>query len=191
MIDTTRTITIEGSTEKLVSLTLVGVLLTAGAGALAFGLVPEDALFARLLGLTGLVVFALCTLVAAWQLLSQSGPVITMSPQGIRDTRIAAETIPWSAVTNVSTLKYRYSRSVGLSIDATIEARLTFSRIVRCTRPINLAFGEEELPISASGMKTDFEMLMASTMAYWQAWRGRQTHPHRASSDPGPPIAPR
>lgn len=181
MIDTTRTLDIERSPEKLAALTLAGVLLTAGAGALAFRLVPEDALFMRLLGLTGLVLFGLCTLAVARELLGPGGPVITMSPLGIRDTRIAAETIPWSAVTNVSTLKYRYSRSVGVSVDAAVEARLTVPLPFRYTRTINRAFGYGEIPVSASGMKTDFQTLMASTMAYWQAWRGQQTHRHRQS----------
>ncbi len=181
MIDTTRTIEIERSPEKLVSLTLVGVLLTAGAGALAFGLVPEDALFARLLGLIGLVLFGLCTLVVAWQLLSQRGPVITLSPQGFRDTRIAAETIRWSAITTVSILNYRYSRSVAVSVTAATEARLTFPLPFRCTRVINRAFGYDEIPIGANGVKTDFETLMADTMAYWEAWRGQQAHRHRQS----------
>ena len=181
MIDTTRTATIEGSPEKLVALTLVGVLLTAGSGALAFGLAPADALFARFLGLAGLVLFGLCTLVVAWQMLTQRGPVITLSPQGFRDTRIAAETIPWSAITNVSTLNYRYSRSVAVSVDPAVAARISFSVVVRCTHPINRAFGYDEIPISASGVNTDFEALMASTTAYWQAWRGQQTHRHRQS----------
>jgi hypothetical protein len=178
MIDTTRTIDIERSLGKLVALMLTGGLLTAGAGYLAFGL-PDGAAFMRLLGLAGLVIFALCTLAVARELFSPNGPVITLSPQGIRDPRIAAETIPWPAITNVSTLKYRYSRSVGLSVDAAVEGRLTFSPTVRCTRPINRAFGDDEIPISASGAKTNFETLMADITAYWQAWRGQQTHRHR------------
>ena len=90
-----------------------------------------------------------------------SGPVITLSPQGIRDTRIAAETIPWPAITNVSTLNYRYSRSVAVSVAAATEARLTFPLPFRYTRVINRAFGYDEIPIGANGVKTDFETLMA------------------------------
>jgi hypothetical protein len=174
MIDTTRTIDIERAPEELFLLMVFGVAMTAGSAALA--LMPDGDTFARALGLIGLVVFAFCTLALARELLSPSGPVITMSPQGIRDTRIAAETIPWSAVTNVSTLKYRYSRSVALSVKPAVEARLTFPHIVRCTRPINRAFGYDEIPISANGARTDFATLMANTMAYWQAWRGQQKH---------------
>jgi hypothetical protein len=176
MIDTTRTIDIARAPEELFLLMAFGVAMTAGSGALAFGLVPDDAMFLRALGVIGLVVFALCTLAVARELLGPSGSVITMSPQGIRDTRIAAETIPWSAVTDVSTLKYRYSRSVALSVKPAVEARLTFPLIVRCTRPINRAFGYDEIPISANCARTDFATLMAFTMAYWQAWRGQQKH---------------
>jgi hypothetical protein len=38
-------------------------------------------------------------LMLAWRLLTVSGPVITLSVQGIRDTRISTEFIPWNAIT--------------------------------------------------------------------------------------------
>jgi hypothetical protein len=173
MIDTTRTIEVERAPGELLLLVVIGVLLTAGAGYLAFGL-PAGAAFARLLGLAGLVLFGFSTLIAIWQFLSQTGTAITISPEGIRDTRIAAETIPWSAVTDVSTLNYRYQKTVALSVNPATEARLTLSFPLRYTRAINRAFGYSEISISATGAATDFETLMANVTAYWRAWRGPQ-----------------
>ena len=66
-----------------------------------------------------------------------------------------------------------------MSVDAAIEARLTFPLPFRYTRVINRAFGYDEIPIGANGVKTDFDTLMAHIMAYWQAWRGQHAHRHR------------
>jgi hypothetical protein len=127
----------------------------------------------RLLGFAGLVVFGFCTLLAAWELLGSRGPVITISPQGIRDARLAAETIPWSAITDVSPLKYRYQTTVALTVEPAAVARLTLSFPLRWTRPINRAFGYDEYSIGASGAKTDFDTLMATITAYWHTSQSR------------------
>ena len=179
MIDTTRTVEIESSPAKLAALTLTGLGLTAGAGWLAFGLREEGILFARLLGWTGFILFGFATLLAAWRLIASRGSVIAISPQGIRDTRLAAETIPWSAITAVSTMQYRYQRTVALSVAPDAVTGLTLAFPLRWVRPINQAFGYDEFSVGSNGTKTDFTTLMAIITAYWEASQRRHGRAHR------------
>jgi hypothetical protein len=100
---------IEQSPWRMIGLIVVGILLTALSASIAFNLVPDSHLssYDELGGCAGVVFFGLCTAIAAWRLVSISGPVVTITPEGIRDTRVAAELIPWRAVTRISTWQYR------------------------------------------------------------------------------------
>src|SRR5690242_7373065 len=98
MTDTSRTLIIESSPVKLLGLAAGGLLMTAGA---IFIVVAADARpFTKWVGgYFGTVFFGLCTCVALWRLVQSPRPVITISPEGLRDSRVAAALIPWSAVT--------------------------------------------------------------------------------------------
>ena len=100
--DTSRTLVIESSPRKLLVIVGIGVLMTAASLAVAL-LLPGIALLYIIVGYFGAAFFGLCTCAAVWRLLTSRGPVITISPEGIRDTRIAAGDIPWSGVTGIST----------------------------------------------------------------------------------------
>ena len=63
-----------------------------------------------------MVFFSLCTIVGLWRLIAARGPVVTISPDGIRDTRVAAEFIPWNAVTAISTWKFRGQEAMVLAV---------------------------------------------------------------------------
>jgi hypothetical protein len=82
-------------------------------------------------------------------LLSVSGPVVTVTPEGIRDTRVAAEVIPWSAITGISTWQYRGQKIMVLAVDPATESGLTLTRIARWSRGANRALGADGLCIAA------------------------------------------
>lgn len=172
-IDTSRTIDIEGSPLKLLLIVGAGILMTAVGVALAFGWFPELAAnaYARFIGYVSLVFFAACTVAALWRLFTARGPVITIGPRGIRDTRVAADFIPWRAVTGVSTWEYRRQKVIVLAVDPATEARLPLTRIARWTRGANRALGADGLVISSQGLKIDHETLLATVTAYVQAAR--------------------
>jgi hypothetical protein len=181
-IDTSRTIEIESSPLKLALLFGAGVLMTAGGAVLAFGWFPELAAnaYARFIGYMSLVFFAACTMAALMRLFTARGPVITIGPQGIRDTRVAADFIPWSAVTGISTWEHRRQKIVVLAVEPATEASLLLTRIARWTRSANRALGADGLAIAAQGLKIDHDTLLATVTAYWQTARGGAAGPAHA-----------
>ena len=172
MTDTSRIIEIESSPAKHLLLTLVGLLMTALGALLAFGIIPDTGPYGKMIGWVAFVIFALCTVVIVWRLFTQRGPVITISPQGIRDARIAAAIVPWRAITNISTWEYRGQRAMVVAVDPAVEKTLGLSRLTAWSRDANRSLGLDGLPFSASGLKIDFDTLLATSVAYWQAHRG-------------------
>jgi hypothetical protein len=160
-----RTLVIESSPTKLLVLVGLGLLMTAGA--IAVALLPGTSSIGKIVGgYFGSVFFALCTATAFWRLVASRGPVITISPEGIRDTRVAAAVIPWSAITGVSTWTYRGQKVMVLAVRPGIEERLGLTRIARWTRGANRALGADGLCVTASGLKIDYDTLFETTLDY-------------------------
>ena len=89
---------------------LLGVLagalaMTGSSAAIALDLIPDIAAGSlnEFIGYAGTILFSICSAISGWRLLTIRGPVVTITPQGIRDTRIAAEFIPWTSVKQIST----------------------------------------------------------------------------------------
>jgi len=178
-IDTSREIQIEASPMKLLRAALGGVLLTATSLAIALHWLPDiqHGSFVEFIGYAGAVLFPAATLFALWRALTTHGPVVTLSREGIRDRRLAPELIPWSAVGDITVWKQRRQRSMILSVDPTVEAGLTLSRLVRWTRNANRAVGVDGLWVSAGDLKSSFDELLATTLAFAQTSRSREVTP--------------
>ena len=96
-LDTSRTLEIESSPWKMVGLAILGAIMTLIPLAFALHWVePKTPLEpgAETASFAAAGFFALCTLVIAWRLFTVSGPVLTIGPQGIRDTRVTSEFDP-------------------------------------------------------------------------------------------------
>lgn len=168
-VDTSRTIEIEYSPWKLVGLVAAGVALTAVSVVIAFELIPEAARasdFHKLAGYVGVPFFGLGTLIIAWRLLAVRGSVVTITPEGIRDTRVAAELIPWNAVRHISTWEYQRQKTMVLAIDPAVERRLTLTTIARSSRNVNRTLGADGLCITAAGLKIEYDTLFEIACAY-------------------------
>ena len=183
MIDTSRTIEIERSPAKL-ALFLIFVLgMTAFSLAVASIPVPEFevVILVKTFGYSGAAFFGLCAVIAIWNLIKIRVPVVTISPQGIRDTRLAAEMIPWSAVKGISTwtadrsdrkmmiITVLIQRMMVLAVDPAVEKALTFTTIARWSRSV---FGANRLGVSATSLKIDNDTLLATSLAYARAHGG-------------------
>jgi hypothetical protein len=158
------TIVIERSPAKLLLLVAMGVLMTAVSAAMIF--FPSMPFAKRVVGYFGVGFFGLCTCVALWRLLGASGPVITISPQGIWDRRVAAEPIPWSTVAGISTWQLRRQKVMVLAMKPGAEERLDLTRMARWTRGANRALGADGLCISAIGTKIDHDTLVRISRDY-------------------------
>jgi hypothetical protein len=169
--DTTRTIEIAGSPGKMIILVGIGVLMTAASAAIAFRLIPDldpDVVMV-FIGYVGVLFFGLCTIIIAWRLLSTRGPVVTITPEGIRDTRVAAELVPWSGIKGMSTWEYAGQKVLVLAVEPAVERKLTLTMIARWSRRPNRALGADGLCVTAQGLKTDYETLFRTCVDYAEA----------------------
>ncbi len=171
--DTSRTIEIEASPGKLLLVAVGSLIFVIFGLAMALGSVhakyPD--IVVRLIGWFAVAFFGLCFVVALSRLFTQHGPVVTISRDGIRDTRIVAEFIPWRAIQRISTWQYKRQKTMVLAVDPAVERTLTLTLTARWTRGANSALGANGLCISASGLKITSDELLATTAAYWQARR--------------------
>jgi hypothetical protein len=168
---------ISSSPWKMLGLSALGVLMTGLSVAIALQLFPGmqvDA-FHQLMGYVGAGFFGLCTVLGFWRLLTTSGPVVTITPEGIRDTRIAREFIPWTAIGRISTWEYRGQRVMVLAVDPEVERGLTLTSIARWSRGANRALGADGLCVTAQGLRIDYDTLLATSVALA---RGTTSGPH-------------
>jgi hypothetical protein len=174
MLDTSRTIEIAGSPAKLILLSLCGVAMTLVSLAIAVPLFPDfrPDLLVRIVGSFGAVFFGFCTLIAVVRFARAREPVVTLAPQGIRDTRVAAEFIPWRAIRGLSTWQYQRQKIMVLAVDPAVERTLTLTRIARWSRGPNRALGADGLCVAATGLKIDYDTLFAASVAYARAHGG-------------------
>jgi hypothetical protein len=171
MIDTSRTLQIESSAWKMLGLTAAAILMATLSAAIALRLLPGVApgSFHEFIGYIGLLFFGLCAGVLIWRSMRQRGPVVTITPEGIRDTRVAAEFIPWRAVRGISTWSYQRQKVMVLAVDPALESTLTLTTIARWTRGANRGLGVDGLCISAQGLKIGYDTLLETSMAYAEA----------------------
>jgi hypothetical protein len=174
MTDTTQTIEIENSPLKMLGLAAAGVVFVALGIAMVRGYIdgPVPDAFVSFIGWASIVFFGPCTLVILWRLVRQRGPVVTIAPQGIRDIRVAAGFIPWKAVGKISTWSFQKQKAMVLAVEPGAESKLPLTRMARTTRDMNRALGADGLCVTASGLKTDYDTLLATSNAYWQTHRG-------------------
>jgi hypothetical protein len=107
-----------------------------------------------------------------WPLLHWRSPVITITSQGIRDTRIAAHFIPWNAIGRISTFSYGgmgFGRSLVLALKPGATKQVSLTWFGRLTRILNPLVGVNGLVITTAGLKTDYETLFQTTLAYARA----------------------
>jgi hypothetical protein len=159
--DSPQVIEIEGSPAKLLGLLGLGVLMTALSAAIAIPLLPDfrPNVIQQFVCYFGAIFFGACTVVIAWRLVTASGAVVTITPQGIRDTRVAAEFIPWRAVRKIHTWQFHRQKIMVLAIDPAVERQLTLTKAARWSRGANRALGADGLCITAQGLKIDYQTL--------------------------------
>lgn len=158
---------IRQSPLKMIGFAMAGILVTGVCAGVAFHLVPDIHLtpFEELAANAGTLLAPLFTVAMVWTLLTVRGAVLTIAPEGIRDTRVAAELIPWCAITGISTWQLHGQKGLLLAIDPAVESRLTLTRIARLRQKI-LAFGADGLCIAATGLNISYDELLQTCIAH-------------------------
>jgi hypothetical protein len=175
--DTSRTLVIESSPGLLAAGLVVGVLFTALA--ITVVLLPIPLWLKVVVGYPFVAFFAVYTGVFVSRLLTSPEPVITITPEGISDTRLAAQLIPWSDVTGISTLRTGLNtidfgrKTMVLAIKSGVEERLGLTRMARWTRGFTRAFYRVDgLSIETQGLKIDYDTLLQTSLYYFRQHHG-------------------
>ena len=170
-IDTRKTIEVRGSRLKLVLLGALGIAMTAGCAWVAWAGLASPGSFAQLAIWIGVPFFGMCTLIGLRRLFTAERVVLTLSPEGIRDTRVAAEVVPWAAVRGLGTWAMQGQKVLVLDVDPEVEKRLSLTRMARWSRGANAKLGADGLCISATGLEIGYDSLFEAATAYAQAAR--------------------
>ena len=163
MIDTTRTIEIKQSPWEMLKMLAIGIGFVATSIFIAY----QGNIFYIAIGIFGVAFFGALTLYVLWRLLTQMGAVVTVSPAGIRDKRIAADMIPWSAITDISTWSAYNQPAIILAVRPEVEKRLKLSMMTRMTRRANASLGADGLAIASQGLRMGHDALLDTITAYW------------------------
>lgn len=136
----------------------------------------------------GAVFFGLATCRMLWRLMSARQPVVFISRVGIRDTRLADETIAWSAVRKIMLWEQRAQKFVVLKVDPLVAERFSGGLLTQALSMMNKALGADGVIVNAGGLTMDVEKLLEACKQYWGA--GRPAHVEHAVPEPEPAPEP-
>ena len=167
-LDTTQTIEVHASPLKMVWLALLSLALTAASAAIVAGYIPTvgPSDWKYWAAALGVLFFGFTTIMIIWRALTQSGPVITMTPDSILDTRVAAAPIKWQSIRGISTWTLQRQKVMVLDVDPEVEKTLPLTRIARWSRKANKSLGADGLCVTAQGLKTTYPQLLEAATAY-------------------------
>lgn len=168
------TIHVEVSPWRMLLVAGGAVVMAVLAGLIAFRILPIDDLSdaGQLGALAGVPFFGLCAAIAVWRVIALRGPVITLSPDGFRDVRVAVDLIPWTAIQGVTTWQAQGQRVMVLAVRPDVERRLALTPIARWTRDLNKRLRADGLAIGTTGLAMGYDELFTATVARVSAHRG-------------------
>ncbi len=174
------------SRVRLLKLLGVGLPLTLLSTALALNwhLGKNITTFQIAACYVGVAFFGLPTCKILWMLISSREPVVFISRVGIRDTRIADETIAWRSVRDILIWQQRNQTIVVLKLDPLLGQRFAGGLLKRALSLMNKELGEDDVVVNAGGLTMDAETLFDTCKQYWNA--GRSAYHGRAVSEPEP-----
>lgn len=172
------TVELSTSPAGIARLLLLGVLLTAAS---AWLVVLDGGVALTVVGWVGVVFFGGCGIVWVERAIRLRGPVVTISPEGFRDLRVAREVVPWSDVLEISTWTHSGQQVMVLRVPDEVWDRLSLTVIARSSRRANRALGVDGLAITAQGLRATYPQMFEATVraasAAWQASHGSGPRP--------------
>ncbi|OAF13377.1 hypothetical protein AYJ54_44415 [Bradyrhizobium centrolobii] len=162
----------------------IGLLLTLLCAAIAFNWYHSNNITAFQIAACyfGVAFFGFATCKVFWMLISSRKPVVFISRVGIRDTRIADETISWRSVRDISIWQHRSLKIVVLKLDPLLAERFVGGYLKRALSLLNKALGAGGVVVNAAGLTMDAETLFDACKQYWTA--GRSAYPGRSVPEP-------
>ncbi len=182
VIDTKQTYAFGQSPWKmaLIGLGCIGFIVASVLMIIGVIDVRRFGLDASTVGWIGAIVFGAFLMLALWRLIGTRGPVVTVSPRGLHDTRISEKVIPWDAVLGVSTWEMSNQKIIVVAVTPEAEQAIGLTRMAKWTRGANRSLGADGLCINP-GIKVKPDDLLRLIIAYGEANAGGQSDDRRAS----------
>ena len=200
-IDTSKTMDIRLSPWKLLGLLAGSIVFTLGFGMAAFHDLNGAAagIYDKVVDFGGLAFFGFAFVGTIVMAMRWRGPVVTLSPEGIRDIRMSPELIAWHDVKDITTLRgddpemqaatgymqvstfaadrrIRKMRFMMLAVAPEIKERIFAGhRMGQWAFDIDEKYGVEGVAINPQQLSVGYDKLYATARAYWQAAGGGQT----------------
>jgi hypothetical protein len=167
-IDTSQTYVFGQSPWKMALLTLGSAVFVALGVLMISGVITGRrlGLDAPTLGWIAVAVFGLFMLLALWRTIATRGPVLTVSPRGIHDTRISARAIPWEAVLGASVWQMSNQKIIVLAVTPEAERAIGLTRMAKWTRGANRSLGADGLCVAVTSLKVKFDDLFRLVLAH-------------------------
>ncbi|MBR0961046.1 hypothetical protein JQ566_27280 [Bradyrhizobium japonicum] len=174
------------SVLRLLKMLAAGLFLTLLFAAIAFNWLNIKTLnaFQITASYVGLAVCGFATIRVLWRLVSTRKPVLFITRVGIRDTRIADDTISWRSVRDISVWQYRSQMIVILKLDPLVADRFDVGLLKRIVSMMNKAVGAEGVLVNPGGLTMDGETLLETCKQYWKA--GRLAYTAHPKTEPEP-----
>lgn len=165
-LDPTEILEIDGSASQLFGSLILTVLASMGVAAavwLNLEILTSAALIALLIG-TALLV-GLSVILA--RLTSRAtGPVVTLSPEGVCDRRVSKDTISWRDITQIRPRRLQNVPVIELVLTKQAEQALTFTPFPTLLRAAGWLSRKARYTMSAHGLKTSHKHLLEALEAY-------------------------
>jgi len=134
----------------------------------------------------GAVFFGLATFRMLWRLISARSPVVFISRVGIRDLRLADETIAWSSVRKIQIWEQRLQKFVVLKLDPLVAGRFSGGVLGRALSLMNKTRGADSVIVNAGGLTMDVKTLLETCKQYWGAGRPAPSDHSVPEPEPAP-----
>ena len=113
----------------------------------------------------GVPFFVLCGLVWLRRLFDR-GVVVSVSSDGIMDTRISANMIPWASVRSISIAEIKRQRFAMLDLSPEFERAMNKTRVAAMSKPTNAAMGFSGFAFSATGLDGSLDDFLAAIQRF-------------------------
>ena len=123
-IDASHDLEISPCTTQLRLLVAAGFAMTLFSATLAFDWWDGLGGYDTMVGYAGVVLFGLVTSRLIWLLPAERGPVVIVTPYGIRDLRIGNEFLLWDSIAEISTEECRGHKAIVLTLTPALQRQL-------------------------------------------------------------------
>lgn len=153
-IEAPRDLEINQCTTHLRLLVAAGFAMTLFSASLAFDWWDGLGDYDTTVGYAGVALFGLVTVRLIWLLPAERGPVLIVTPYGIRDLRIGNEFLLWDSIAEISAEECRGHKMIVLTPTLALQRQL-------CTiRGLARRAQNDRIVIDAGGLATDFDTLL-------------------------------